>query len=146
MRCYSLKELNPELSNQEDYHWRQTFDVTLRANTFFCVHFVSLWISFTFILILILPNVDLILTLSERRNVVTWLLIYMVVKCLNFSIFSQIFVVKLYKKDFRTYSGFIAFDRNFQTDKHELYETERKALWLWRLCGITEGNIKGILC
>ena len=141
-----IKGIEPWVKYSERLSLAPNFWRDSTCEYFFCVHFVSLWISFTFILILILPNVDLILTLSERRNVVTWLLIYMVVKCLNFSIFSQIFVVKLYNKDFRTYSGFIAFDRNFQNDKHELYETERKALWLWRLCGITEGNIKGILC
>ena len=53
--------------------------------------------SFTFIYVLILLIFDLIMTLSERRNVVAFFnfLIKMVLNFLNSSTLSQFFIVKL---------------------------------------------------
>ena len=72
-----MKELNPKLNTQKDYSC-QTLYVTLRANVLsVSLHiftlFVSLRNSFTFVFVLILLIFDLMMTLSECRNVVAFL-------------------------------------------------------------------------
>ena len=73
------KKLNPKFNTQIEYS-RQTPYVTLRSNisssvitTNFYFSFVSPRNSFTFIFVLILLIFDLMMTLSERRNVVAFL-------------------------------------------------------------------------
>ena len=73
-----IKELNPKLNTQKDSIRAKLF-TGLRANILslslhiFTFLFVSPRKSFTFIFVLILLIFDLIMTLSERRNVVSFL-------------------------------------------------------------------------